>query len=71
MAKPIIPLAWLTEEQDSNGETILTGRLGRGRLVGRLIEHEDGTRQWAIGLTEPNTEKQRKGYAKRKGMAAE
>lgn len=70
MGKPIIPLAWLTEELDSNGETILTGKLGRARIVGRLMPREDGVRLWAIGLTEPDNVEQRKGYAKRKKVGS-
>lgn len=67
MGKQMIPLCWLAEELDDNGETILIGKLGRGQLVGRLIEHDDGTRLWAIALTENECAAQsRKHYAKRK-----
>jgi len=67
MGKPYIPLCWLVEEEGDHGEIILTGRLGRGQLVGRLIEHDDGTRLWAIALTEKESAvESRKHYAKRK-----
>ena len=67
MGKPIIPLCWLVEELDSNGETILTGKLGRGQLGGQLMNRDDGVRLWAIGLTENDcTAQSRKHYAKRK-----
>lgn len=67
MGKQLIPLCWLAEELDDNGETILTGRLGRGRLVARLMPRDDELRLWAVALAEQDPEERsRQQYAKRK-----
>lgn len=67
MGRPQIPFAWLTETETATGETVLTGKLGRAELIGRLVERDDGLRLWAIAITEPEASaKARSQYARRK-----